>query len=170
MSPECQSWRRCNMSFAEISGENRSRSWLSTTCRTSSFCRWHHLDKLLVVHLPVSVIVGFPDHLVYLLVREVLSQVLHHQLQLLLADLAVTVLVEHLGGRPEGLEGLLTILIVSFWSDWSDWSLIAGLTSITRNDHWHHSAARLHVHSAIIDPQSGHTHSRSHLATLLHIC
>ena len=81
-----------------------------------SFCL-HHLDELLVVHLAVAVVVGFPDHLVYLLVCEVLSQVLHHQLQLLLADLAVTVLVEHLGGRPEGLEGLLIILIVSFWSD-----------------------------------------------------
>merc|ERR1719480_468932 len=38
----------------------------------------HHLNELLVVDLPVAVHVGLADHLVHLLVRELLAKVRHH--------------------------------------------------------------------------------------------
>ena len=38
----------------------------------------HHLDELLVVHLAVAVDISLPDHLVHLLVRQLLAQVRHH--------------------------------------------------------------------------------------------
>eukprot|EP00968_Pinguiococcus_pyrenoidosus_P014577 scaffold1313_cov250-Pinguiococcus_pyrenoidosus.AAC.13 len=58
----------------------------------------HHLHELFVVDLAVAVDVGFPDHLVHLLVRELLAQVGHDVAQLGGADEAVAVLVEDLKG------------------------------------------------------------------------
>ena len=63
----------------------------------------HHLDKLLVVDLTVAVDVGLPDHLVDLLVGELLPKVGHDVTELGGGDEAVAVLVEDL----EGLEDLL---------------------------------------------------------------
>ena len=42
----------------------------------------HHLDELLVVHLTVTVHISLADHLVNLLVRQLLAQVGHHVTQL----------------------------------------------------------------------------------------
>jgi hypothetical protein len=42
----------------------------------------HHLDKLLVVNLPVAVDVRLSDHLVNLLVSQLLAKVGHHVTQL----------------------------------------------------------------------------------------
>merc|ERR1712232_484777 len=56
----------------------------------------HHLDELLVIYLSVSVHVRLPDHLVDLLVRELLAKVCHHVAQLCGADEAVPIAVEHL--------------------------------------------------------------------------
>mmetsp|Transcript_5766 Transcript_5766/g.11783 ORF Transcript_5766/g.11783 Transcript_5766/m.11783 type:complete len:206 (+) Transcript_5766:195-812(+) len=64
----------------------------------------HHLDELLVVDLPVTVNVGLADHLVNLLVGQLLTKVGHHVTQLSSGDEAVAVLVEH-------LEGLLQLLL-----------------------------------------------------------
>jgi len=53
----------------------------------------HHRHELLVVDLAVTVDVGFPDHLVHLLVGELLAEVGHHVTQLGGRDEAVAVLV-----------------------------------------------------------------------------
>ena len=57
----------------------------------------HHLDELLVVDLAVAVNIGLPDHLIDLLVRELLTEVSHDVSQLSSRDETVAVLVEHLG-------------------------------------------------------------------------
>ena len=51
---------------------------------------------LLVVDLPVAIDVRLADHLVDLLVRELLAEVRHHVAQLGGADEAVAIAVEHL--------------------------------------------------------------------------
>jgi len=63
----------------------------------------HHLDELLVVDLPVTIDVSLADHLVDLLVRELLAQVGHDVTELGGGDETVTVLVEDL----ERLQDLL---------------------------------------------------------------
>ena len=57
----------------------------------------HHLDELLVVDLAVTVNIRLPDHLINLLVRELLTEVSHDVSQLSSRDETVAVLVEHLG-------------------------------------------------------------------------
>ena len=42
----------------------------------------HHPDELVVVDLAVAVEVGLPDHLLHLLVRQLLAEVDHHVPQL----------------------------------------------------------------------------------------
>lgn len=42
----------------------------------------HHLNKLLIVDLAISIAVSLPNHLVHLLLRELLAQVGHHMAQL----------------------------------------------------------------------------------------
>ena len=59
------------------------------------------IDLTFVVDLPVAVNVGLPDHLVHLLVRQLLAQVGHHVPQLRRADEAVAVLVEHSERLPD---------------------------------------------------------------------
>ena len=51
---------------------------------------------LLVVDLPVAIDVRLADHLVDLLVRQLLAEVRHHVAQLGGADEAVAITVEHL--------------------------------------------------------------------------
>ena len=63
----------------------------------------HHVDELVIVDLPVTVDVCLADHLVDLLVRQLLAEVRHDVAQLGRGDEAVTVLVED-------LEGLLDLL------------------------------------------------------------
>ncbi|RUS78963.1 hypothetical protein EGW08_013265, partial [Elysia chlorotica] len=60
----------------------------------------------LVVDLSVSVCVGFPDHLVHLLVREFLAQVGHHVPELGGRDETVAVLVKHPERFPQLLLGV----------------------------------------------------------------
>ena len=48
----------------------------------SSLFRGHHGDKLLVVDLTVAVNVGLADHLVDLLVGQLLAEIGHHVTQL----------------------------------------------------------------------------------------
>ncbi|GET86347.1 calmodulin, putative [Leishmania tarentolae] len=55
----------------------------------------HHLHKLLVVDLTVAIHVGLADHLVHLLVCQLLAEVGHDVAQLRGGDEAVAVLVEH---------------------------------------------------------------------------
>merc|ERR1711907_614795 len=69
--------------------------------------RHHHLDELLVVDLPVAIDVRLADHLVDLLVRQLLAEVRHHVAQLGGADEAVAITVEHL----EGLDELLSVSV-----------------------------------------------------------
>jgi hypothetical protein len=63
----------------------------------------HHLDELLVVDLTVAVNVSLADHLVDLLVGELLAEVGHDVPELRSGDEAVAVLVED----AEGLADLL---------------------------------------------------------------
>lgn len=56
----------------------------------------HHLHKLFVVNLPVSIDIRLTDHLIDLLIREFLAQVRHNVAKLCCADEPVTVLVEYL--------------------------------------------------------------------------
>merc|ERR1719231_1780944 len=58
--------------------------------------RHHHLHKLLVVDLAVSVDIGLPDHFVHLLISELLAEVRHYMAQLRRADEAITVAVKTL--------------------------------------------------------------------------
>ena len=63
----------------------------------------HHGDELFVVDLAIPVNVCLADHLIHLLVSQLLPQVGHHVTQLSGADEAVAVLVED----PEGFSDLL---------------------------------------------------------------
>merc|ERR1712182_197477 len=60
--------------------------------------RHHHLHELLVVDLPVTIDVSLADHLVDLLVRQLLAEVRHHVAKLRRADGAVAITIEHLEG------------------------------------------------------------------------
>lgn len=63
----------------------------------------HHLDKLFVVDLSITIDISFADHLIDLLISELLSKVGHDVTQLGSGDESVSVLVEDL----ERLEDLL---------------------------------------------------------------
>ena len=56
-----------------------------------------------IIDLTVSINISLSDHLVHLLVSQLLPQVSHHVAELGSADEAVAVLVEH----PEGFSDLL---------------------------------------------------------------
>ena len=73
---------------------------------TSNLLGHHHLDELLVVDLAVAVDVRLAEHLVDLLVRELLAEVGHDVAQLGGGDEAVAVLVEHLERLLELLLGV----------------------------------------------------------------
>merc|ERR1712003_256236 len=66
----------------------------------------HHLYELLVVDLAIAVDVCFPDHLINLLISELLTQVCHDMAQLRGTDKAVAVAVEDLEGLDELLFGI----------------------------------------------------------------
>ena len=61
----------------------------------------HHGYEFIVVDLSVAVNVCLPDHLVDLLVRELLPEVGHHVPQLSGADETIPVLVEHSESLPD---------------------------------------------------------------------
>ena len=91
-------------------GTNSSGGVLTFTCTRTTFwaqSRKHGARILIsttrtfVVDLAVAVDVGLADHLVHLLVRQLLAQVRHDVSQLRSADEAVTVLVEH-SARKDG--------------------------------------------------------------------
>jgi hypothetical protein len=63
----------------------------------------HHLDELLVVDLAIAIDISLADHLVHLLVGELLSEVGHDVSQLSSRDESIAVLVEHF----ESLQDLL---------------------------------------------------------------
>ena len=64
----------------------------------------HHLDKLVVVDLPVVVDVGLPPELLELLLGQLLPERCRHEKQLLLLDVAVLVLVKNLECLSQVLE------------------------------------------------------------------
>ncbi len=68
----------------------------------------HHGGELLVADLAVPVQVGLPDHLVDLLLAEVLAQGAHDLAELLCADVSVAVAVEH----AEGLADVVGALVL----------------------------------------------------------
>merc|ERR1711998_229001 len=55
----------------------------------------HDLDELFVVDLSIAINISFADHLVDLLVSELLAQVGHHMTKFSCGDETVAVLVEH---------------------------------------------------------------------------
>merc|ERR1712124_104354 len=70
-----------------------------TSCRSpSASLRHHHLHEFLVVDLPVTIHISLADHLINLLIGELLAQVGHHVTKLGRADEAVAVTVKDLEG------------------------------------------------------------------------
>ena len=77
---------------------------LTVQCFRMNFKNVNKIEKvirtmqrgLLVVNLPVAIDVRLADHLVDLLVRQLLAEVRHHVAQLGGADEAVAITVEHL--------------------------------------------------------------------------
>ena len=68
------------------------------TIRNLFLLTHHHVNEFIVVNLSVSVDVGFPDHLVDLLVSEFFTEIGHDVTELSRADESVAVLVENLEG------------------------------------------------------------------------
>merc|ERR1739841_105350 len=66
----------------------------------------HHSDELLVVDVTVSVDIGLSDHLIDLLVGELLSKVGHDVSQLSGGDETVAISIEDLEGLDELLFGV----------------------------------------------------------------
>merc|ERR1719189_1967031 len=58
----------------------------------------HHLHKLFVVDLPITVNIRLSNHLIHLLISELLTKVGHDMAELRSADEAVAVAIEHLEG------------------------------------------------------------------------
>jgi len=63
--------------------------------------RCHHRHEFLVVDLTVAINVRFPDHLVYLLVGQLLAQIGHNVSQLCGGDEAISVFVEYSKGLSD---------------------------------------------------------------------
>mmetsp|Transcript_35126 Transcript_35126/g.78178 ORF Transcript_35126/g.78178 Transcript_35126/m.78178 type:complete len:206 (+) Transcript_35126:571-1188(+) len=68
----------------------------------------HHVDKLLVVDLTITINIGLADHLLHLFLGELLAQVGHHMPQLSSRDEAVSILIEHFESLPQ------LLLLISF--------------------------------------------------------
>jgi len=68
--------------------------YVCRSMRVSLLAR-HHCYKLFVVHLAITVDIGFSDHLIDLLVGELLSQIGHDVTQLGRRNETVAVFVEH---------------------------------------------------------------------------
>merc|ERR1740125_24322 len=66
----------------------------------TSLCH-HHLHKLLVIDLAITIDVGFPNHFIDLLVCELLAQICHDMTQLGGTDEAISIAIEHLEGLDE---------------------------------------------------------------------
>merc|ERR1711943_154737 len=66
----------------------------------------HHLDELLVIDLPVTIDVSLPNHLVDLLVGQLLAQIGHNVTQFRRTDESVPVTIEHLESLDELLLGV----------------------------------------------------------------
>merc|ERR1711925_52771 len=65
-----------------------------------SLCH-HHLHKLFIVYLAITINVSFPNHLINLLVCELLTQVRHDMPQLCSTDEAIAITVEHVESLNE---------------------------------------------------------------------
>merc|ERR1719195_624702 len=63
-------------------------------CLTS--LRHHHLDKLLVIDLSITIHISLTNHLINLLIGQLLAQICHHMTKLSCADEAVSITVEDL--------------------------------------------------------------------------
>merc|ERR550514_1807768 len=61
----------------------------------------HHLDELLVIDLPISINICLANHLVDLLVSQLLPKVGHHMPQLRSTDETVTIPIKNLEGFDE---------------------------------------------------------------------
>ncbi|KAK8957619.1 hypothetical protein KSP39_PZI001215 [Platanthera zijinensis] len=71
----------------------------------------HEFDKLLVVDLSITINISFADHLINLLICQLLSKVCHDMAKLGSRDEPILILVKH----PEGLlELLLRVCILHF--------------------------------------------------------
>merc|ERR1740121_3435756 len=75
------------------------------TLKSSYSLGHHHLHELLVIDLAIPIHIGFTDHLLHLLVCQLLAEVGHAMSKLGCGDEATAIAVEHL---EEG-EGLLEL-------------------------------------------------------------
>eukprot|EP00442_Polarella_glacialis_P057006 CAMPEP_0115076334 /NCGR_PEP_ID=MMETSP0227-20121206/16373_1 /TAXON_ID=89957 /ORGANISM="Polarella glacialis, Strain CCMP 1383" /LENGTH=128 /DNA_ID=CAMNT_0002463471 /DNA_START=127 /DNA_END=510 /DNA_ORIENTATION=+ len=66
----------------------------------------HHLHKLFVINLTVTIDVSLTDHFIHLLVSQLLAQIRHDVTKLCCADEAVAVAIEDLEGLDELLFGV----------------------------------------------------------------
>ena len=93
----------CNVYYGKTLSENAAMTSALNESDPSLSLGHHHSNELLVVDVTVSVDVGLSDHLVDLLVGQLLSQVCHDVAQLGGRDETVAVTIEDL----EGLNQLL---------------------------------------------------------------
>merc|ERR550537_12012 len=82
---------------AEISSE------VSPGCKAANSLGHHHLDKLLVVDLTITVNISLSDHFIHFFISELLAEICHHMTQLCCTDEAITITIEHLEGLDEFL-------------------------------------------------------------------
>ena len=72
-----------------------------------------------IVDLTVSVYISLSDHLLHLLIRQLLSQVRHHMSEFCCTDETITILQ----GKILWLEGFVCVLLCRDW-DRGDWDKI----------------------------------------------
>merc|ERR1712187_187498 len=66
----------------------------------------HHLHELLIVDLTIAIDICLSNHLINLLIRQLLAEVRHHMPKLGRADEAIAITVEHLESLDEFLLGV----------------------------------------------------------------
>merc|ERR1711865_998758 len=92
---------RCRLTPIRLHGEESVPT--ATRCSSEQVGLLHNAEELFLVHLPVAITVGFVDHLLQLLVRHPLPELLCNPLQVLERYLPGLVIVE----EPERFQDLV---------------------------------------------------------------
>merc|ERR1712118_111856 len=71
---------------------------LSKTGDNTDLLGHHHLDKFLIIDLPISINISFTDHLINLLIGQLFSKVCHHVPQLRSTNESIAITIKHLEG------------------------------------------------------------------------
>merc|ERR1719273_122100 len=70
----------------------------------------HHLDELFVVDLPVAIDICLTDHLIDLLISELLAKVGHDVAQLCRTDEAIAIAIKYLEGFDQLFLGVICLM------------------------------------------------------------